>query len=412
MSSLAAQLQARQTVDSARLSSTRALKNVPSFIYTPRYAASLSTADLHAVAANAWDQLAALDPFFGLHFKEILGEQAKSLDRTGLTKEENDKVGRSVDKVLRALGKHMLLKPAGVVLEWLVRRFRCVARFRSAVDKSHADLLTRQSQGPGFQRALPRRTLPPLPQHAALPLGAQPHRRATMSGTAFAGFLPAKKSLAPVDLTAIVDLLPPFDSAPTARPLLDFILHLPLSYLENGEVPHRALTAFWLQAVASYLDRAGARLPDGERAAVLSTVLEVLRTARSHPDTLIASYILVARFAMHNPFDAETLRVVLKGVVSNRARSHVADDETDAALVTTLVVISQLGEEEVAVPEGKKFLGNSGWKSLLRTAKLDELVVQLSNQYDASRFLKPFLHTLAQEACVLSLPLIELLSCD
>ena len=111
---------------------------------------------------------------------------------------------------------------------------------------------------------------------------------ATMSGTAFAGFLPAKKSLAPVDLTAIVDLLPPFDSAPTARPLLDFILHLPLSYLENGEVPHRALTAFWLQAVASYLDRAGARLPDGERAAVLSTVLEVLRTARSHPDTPVS----------------------------------------------------------------------------------------------------------------------------
>jgi len=127
MSSLAAQLQARQTVDSARLSSTRALKNIPSFIYTSRHASTLTTADLHSLAANAWDQLSALDPFFGLHFKEILGEQAKSLDRTGLTKDENDKVGRSVDKVLRALGKHMLLKPAGVVLEWLVRRFRCVS---------------------------------------------------------------------------------------------------------------------------------------------------------------------------------------------------------------------------------------------------------------------------------------------
>ncbi|GAA5933796.1 hypothetical protein JCM3775_000286 [Rhodotorula graminis] len=376
MSSLAAQLQARQTVDSARLSSTRALKNIPSFIYTSRHASTLTTADLHSIAANAWDQLSALDPFFGLHFKEILGEQAKSLDRTGLTKDENDKVGRSVDKVLRALGKHMLLKPAGVVLEWLVRRFR-----------------VQDFNVPGLIALfLPYHNTPHFP--SALNLVAE----STMAGTAFAGLLPAKKSLAPIDLTAIVDLLPPFDAAPTARPLLDFVLHLPLSYLENGEVPHRALTAFWLQSVASYLDRAGTRLPDGERAAVLSTVLEVLRTARAHPDTLIASYILVARFAMHNPFDAETLRVVLKGVVSNRARTHVADDETDAALVTTLVVISQLGEDEVAVPEGKKFLGNSGWKSLLRTAKLDELVIQLSNQYDASRFLKPFLQTLAQEA--------------
>ncbi|BGP43235.1 snoRNA-binding rRNA-processing protein utp10 [Rhodotorula kratochvilovae] len=375
-SSLAAQLQARQTVDAGRLSTTKALRNIPTFIYTPRHAASLSVADLHAIAANAWDQLASLDPFFNAHFKEILGEQAKSLDRTGLTKEEDEKVGRTVDKVLRALGKHMLLKPAGVVLEWLVRRFR-----------------VQDFNVPGLVALfLPYHNTPHFP--SALNLIAE----STLSGTPFVGLLPAKKSLAPIDLTAIVDLLPPFDAAPTARPFIDFILHLPLSYLENGEVPHRALTAFWLQSVASYLDRAGARLPDGERAAVLSTVLEVLRTARSHPDTLIASYILVARFAMHNPFDAETLRVVLKGVVSNRARSHVADDETDAALVTTLVVISQLGEGEVAVAEGKKFLGNSGWKSLLRTAKLDELVVQLSKQYDASRFLKPFLQTLAEES--------------
>lgn len=122
--SLAAQLQARKTVDSARLQSAKTLKNPPSFIYTPRHASSVTTADLHALAANSWDQLAAIDPFFGAHYKEVLGEQAKTLDRTGLTKEENDKVGKTVDRVLRALGRHMLLKPAGVVLEWLIRRFR------------------------------------------------------------------------------------------------------------------------------------------------------------------------------------------------------------------------------------------------------------------------------------------------
>lgn len=123
--SLAAQLQARQTVDGARLQSQRTLKQQPTFVFTPRHAASLTSADLHSLAANAWDQLAALDPFFAAHYKDVLGEQAKSLDRTGLTKEENEKVGKMVDKVLRALGKHMLLKPAGLVLEWLVRRFRC-----------------------------------------------------------------------------------------------------------------------------------------------------------------------------------------------------------------------------------------------------------------------------------------------
>lgn len=123
-SSLAQQLAARNTLDSARLATQRSIKNPPSFIYTPRHASTVSTADLHSLAVNAWEQLASVDSWFEDHFKDILGEQAKSLDRTGLTKDENEKLGAMLDKTLRHLGKHMLLKPAGVVLEWLVRRFR------------------------------------------------------------------------------------------------------------------------------------------------------------------------------------------------------------------------------------------------------------------------------------------------
>ncbi|GAA5842726.1 hypothetical protein JCM3766R1_005764 [Sporobolomyces carnicolor] len=374
--SLAQQLAARNTLDSARLATQRSIKSPPSFIYTPRHAATVSTADLHSLAANAWEQLAAVDPWFEDHFKDILGEQAKSLDRTGLTKEENDKLGAMLDKTLRHLGKHMLLKPAGVVLEWLVRRFR-------VQDFNIRALVA---------LFLPYHSTPHFP--SALNLVSE----ANLAATPYAPLLIARKSLKPIALSDLVALLPPTSTSTTARPLLDAVLHLPLDYLTQNEKPHRALLGFWLQVVAGYLDHVGPRLPDGERAAVLSTVLEVLRSARAVPDALIASYILVARFAMHYPFDAETLRVVLKGVVTNRAKRDVADAETDAALVTTLVVIAQLGEEELSVLDGKKFLGGNGWKNLLKTEKLDELVVQLSNQYDATKFMRPFLQTLAEEA--------------
>ncbi|GAA5903947.1 hypothetical protein JCM5296_002463 [Sporobolomyces johnsonii] len=376
--SLAQQLAARNTLDSARLASARTLKNPPSFIYTPRHAASVSTADLHSLAVNAWEQLASVDPWFEDHFKEVLGEQAKSTDRTALTKEDNDKLGLVLDRVMRHLGKHMLLKPAGVVLEWLVRRFR--------VNDFNIPAL--------IALFLPYHTTPHFP--SALNLVAE----STLATTPFSPLIIARKSLAPIALPELIALLPPFSTSTAARPFLDFILHLPLDYLSRNEKPHRALLGFWLQVVAGYLDRAGQRLPDGERVAVLSTVLEVLRAARAVPDALIASYILVSRFAMHHPFDAETLRVVLKGVVTNRAKRECADEETDAALVTTLVVISQLGEEDVVVSEGKKFLGGNGWKNLLKTEKLDELVVQLSNQYDSQKFMRPFLRTLAEEALV------------
>ncbi|GAA6060808.1 hypothetical protein JCM10212_000581 [Sporobolomyces blumeae] len=374
--SLAQQLAARNTLDSARLATQRSIKNPPSFIYTPRHASTVSTADLHSLAVNAWEQLAAIDSWFEDHFKDLLGEQAKSTDRTGLTKEENDKLGVLLDKTLRHLGKHMLLKPAGVVLEWLVRRFR--------VQDFNIPALV--------ALFLPYHSTPHFP--SALNLISE----ASLATTPYAPLVIARKSLAPIALDDLIALLPPTSTSTTARPFLDSLLHLPLDYLSHDEKPHRALLGFWLQVVAGHLDKAGQRLPDGERAAVLSTVLEVLRSARGVPDALIASYILVSRFAMYHPFDAETLRVVLKGVVTNRAKRDVADDETDAALVTTLVVIAQLGEEELTVPSGKKFLGGNGWKNLLKTEKLGDLVVQLSNQYDATKFLRPFLQTLAEEA--------------
>ncbi|GAA5877943.1 hypothetical protein JCM16303_002787 [Sporobolomyces ruberrimus] len=374
--SLAQQLASRNTLDSARLATQRSIKNPPSFIYTARHASTVSTADLHSLAVNAWEQLASVDSWFEDHFKEILGEQAKGTDRTGLTKDENEKLGALLDKTLRHLGKHMLLKPAGVVLEWLVRRFR--------VQDFNIPALV--------ALFLPYHTTPHFP--SALNLISE----ASLAATPYAALAVAHKSLTPIALPDLIALLPPTSTSTTARPFLDSILHLPLDYLTQNEKPHRALLGFWLQAVAGYLDQVRSRLPDGERAAVLSTVLEVLRSARAVPDALIASYILVARFAMHHPFDAETLRVVLKGVVTNRAKRDVADDETDAALVTTLVVIAQLGEDELSVSDGKKFLGGNGWKNLLKTEKLNELVVQLSNQYDATKFMRPFLQTLAEEA--------------
>ena len=239
-----------------------------------------------------------------------------------------------------------------------------------------------------------------------LPLHTTPHWPSALAlvpdnvlaTSAFASLIPAKKSLSPLPLASLIALFPPFSKLNSARPLLDAVLALPLSYLHADETPHRALVGFWLQAVAGFLDRAGPGLPAGERAAVLATVLEVVQLARAQPDLLIASYILLARFSLHNPFEGETLRVVMKTVVSSRARAAVADDETDAALVTTLVVISQLGEGEIVVPEGKKFLGGTGWRTLVKVDRLGPIIVSLCNQYNATRFMKPFLSTLAVDA--------------
>ncbi|SDA02509.1 BZ3501_MvSof-1269-A2-R1_Chr12-3g03653 [Microbotryum saponariae] len=376
-SSLAAQLAQRTTLDSVRLQSAKSLKNPPSFIFSPRHAASVSNADLHALASNAWDQLSNLDPFFERYHARILGEEAKTIDRSALTKEDNDRLGQVLDKVLRALGKHMLLKPAGVVLEWLLRRFR-------VNDLNTASLIA---------MFMPYHTTAHFP--SALNLIAEPTLR---EAAPFSLLLDVRASLAPLALPDLISLLPPFNPRPTARGLLDFLLRLPLSHLEADEKVHRALIGFWLQFVAAYVDRAGTKLPEGERAAVLSTILEVLRSSRDHPDLLIATYILLARYALHLPFEGETLRVVVKTIVSNKTRRDTGDEETDAAFITTLIVVTHLGQGLVDVGEGKKFLGGSGWKSLMKVERLCDLLIQLCNQYDAQKFMTPFLNTLAAQA--------------
>ncbi|KAK4702660.1 U3 small nucleolar RNA-associated protein 10, partial [Phenoliferia sp. Uapishka_3] len=376
MSSLATQLAARNTLDSSRLSTSQSLKHPPSFIYSPRHAASISTSDLHHIASNAYDQLISIDPFFERYQQKLFGEEAKRTDRGALTKEENDKLDLVLEKVMRAMGKHMLLKPAGIVLEWLVRRFR-------VNDLNIASLLS---------LFLPYHTTPHFP--SALTLIPE----ATLLTTPFSCLIPTRLSLSPLPLPSLIGFLPPFSSVPTARPFLDFILALPMSYLRHEEIVHRPMISLWLQVVASYLERAGSKLPDGERAAVLSTILEVLQASRSQPDCLIACYILLARYSLHHPMDGETLKVVLKTIVGNSAGKNVKDVETDKAMITALVVVSQLGEGELEVKEGKKFLGGSGWKALMRVENLDELLIDLCNQYDATRFMSAFLRALCQES--------------
>lgn len=120
------QLKARTTLDSTKLSTTTSIKTTTSFIFTSKHAASLTLQDLHTLTLTAWDQLASIDKFFELNknFTKILGEEIKNLNRINLTKEENENLNKVLNRTMRELSKHALTKPAGIVLEWLIRRFR------------------------------------------------------------------------------------------------------------------------------------------------------------------------------------------------------------------------------------------------------------------------------------------------
>jgi U3 small nucleolar RNA-associated protein 10 len=191
----------------------------------------------------------------------------------------------------------------------------------------------------------------------------------------FSSLLPAKNSLAPVPLAALVALLPPFSSVASSHDLLKLIIEIPLSYFPS-QVPHRALVGFWLQLFVAYLDRAGSEgLDQGQQGLVLSTIIAVIQQAKGADDILVASFILLTQFGKYYPFTTEELKVVMKVVVGHRNKhvavmgeeegDVVAEADKERAWLTTLVLLPSLAEEDMQVKEGKKFLGGAGWKALM-----------------------------------------------
>ena len=122
-SSLASQLAGIGSLDAARLSAATA-KSRPSFLFSPRQAASLSNSEIHALGYNGFLSLLSEDPRLERYETPLFGEKAKTTDRALLTKEENAKLDRIIAGLMRAVAGKFLVKNTGKVIEWLIRRFR------------------------------------------------------------------------------------------------------------------------------------------------------------------------------------------------------------------------------------------------------------------------------------------------
>ena len=124
-SSLARQLAGIGSIDAQRLQASTS-KSRASFLFPARQAASLSNNDIHSLGYNGFLSLLDEDARFERYETPIFGEKAKNTDRVLLNKDENDKLDRILGSFMRMLATKLLLKSTGKVLEWLIRRFRCV----------------------------------------------------------------------------------------------------------------------------------------------------------------------------------------------------------------------------------------------------------------------------------------------
>lgn len=129
MSSLAAQLAHSASLNTSLLVDRSRRKAGESYLFTGREADQHDLESIHALGINGLLQLALLNPALRELEDQLFSEYAKTTDRTLLSAEANAELDKSIATCLALLGPYLMETPTGKVLEWLVRRFRCVKTF-------------------------------------------------------------------------------------------------------------------------------------------------------------------------------------------------------------------------------------------------------------------------------------------
>jgi|SRR6266404_409792 len=127
LSSLATQLAQSVSLNSAFLVDRARRKSTQSYLFAEREADKHDLESIHALALNAFIQLRQWNPALQNYENSLFSDAAKGIDRTLLPLEEAKELDAKISGFLPLLGGDLMEIPTGRVLEWLVRRFRCVS---------------------------------------------------------------------------------------------------------------------------------------------------------------------------------------------------------------------------------------------------------------------------------------------
>ncbi len=98
-----------------------------SLLFEPRVAAAQSFQSVYAVCRDGFDELCQLDERFAPFSHTLFHELSRDEDRVQMDQAENQELDRKIEMFLRLVGSRLRLLPAIKAIEWLIRRFRCVA---------------------------------------------------------------------------------------------------------------------------------------------------------------------------------------------------------------------------------------------------------------------------------------------
>ncbi|KAJ1977295.1 snoRNA-binding rRNA-processing protein utp10 [Dimargaris xerosporica] len=324
-------------------------KQRPSLLFTPQEAAHIDLETFYQLGATGFTELTALDPSLTQFNEFLFAERVKTLDRALMTQAENDDLDRTIRKILRALGRHFLIRPATKLLEWMIRRFRIEELNTDAVVRAFIPYYG-TTQFLTLAQVLDFRNNPTSPWR-------------------FLNVL--KKAHTPLDGKALTD------SLLKERSLLAKIHQDVLMAAKSGHI-YRAQVTFYFSVILNHIEA----LPKVDENALHEIMPLMIENCRSHSqDLALVALLAFQRLSARVKFSTDLFQTVLAAVVQ-------ASVETEQLLFCVLHLVQNNGDLLV--------FSRTLLEQFVGLPQVDALLLQLASQYDVKPIAVPYMLGLAQ----------------
>ncbi|KAK9703316.1 snoRNA-binding rRNA-processing protein utp10 [Basidiobolus ranarum] len=349
-SSLALQLQGIRTVDNPLGNDKFTSKFKASFLFDSRQAADYDLDTIFSLGINGLAELKQLNSHFAQFEKTLFSESIKSVDRVLQTKEDNEKLDASILAFLQQLSPYFLLKPAGKVLEWLIRRFR--------INEFNIDAVMTCI----------------LPYHETKPFVTMVSVLRIPDDSQWAFLRPIRKTAQPLERSQLVA------QCIKEKYLLDFVCDITLNSA-NKKIAFKSLVSFYASTLIEIIQTLPT-ISDAFMLNIMPYVFDGIR-AKSSPEFQLASYMLVSQLSTRAVFSAETCDGILSAMTQ-----HFTDARS---LLLCAIQLFQTQEELVEMPE-------KAFKHIAKIPELNDLLADICSKYASNKFLYPFLLSLIQHS--------------
>ncbi|KAF7728274.1 HEAT repeat-containing protein 1 [Apophysomyces ossiformis] len=309
-----------------------------SFLFNSREAADQDLDTIYSIAYNGIMELVIMNDKFSAFENTLFSESMKSVDRVLQTKQDNEKLDASINSFLQQLAPYFLLKPAGKVLEWLIRRF--------SIHEFNIEAILKCI----------------LPYHETKPFVKMVSILKIEDESPWAFLKPVKQSELPLERSLLIKKLH------KDRYILDFICNMVIS----SPVPFQTLYAFFAATFTDYVRLANS-ITEDMTTALTPHLIDSL-TARHTPELQISAYMIISQLASKASLSHDGLRAITDPMVRKCSKAFFSH---------SLLTVVHLAQTQASF----RGLGKKASEKLLKAPSFHKDFLQIAKKYATDRFL-------------------------